>query len=356
MRLSILIKTYNEEDKIAACIDSVFNSIQGIEGGVEIVVADSLSTDATTEIVKQYEVKLVQLRAATDRGCGSGVQLGFQHSTGRYVYFLDGDMELQPGFLSQALDLLERDKGLAGVSGILRDKRMRNWFDRQRPKYKLLTQPGEVGCLHGGGLYRRAAIENAGGYAGNRNLQAFEEAELGWRLRSQGWRMLRIPALAILHTGHADTTLSLIARLWRSGRVNSGGVLLKLALTQPWRFRAIKMLIHPLATLAYWVIWLVSLIFVDDWHIFAALAGLGLLIYTSVIFKKRNFREAAIAVLLWHLAALGIIRGFAIRNLHSPNAEIPSVVLKEGERRVLAIQDVSPPPLATERERIGATN
>ena len=77
MRLSVLIKTYNEGGKIAKCIKSVLDSVREIEGGVEIVVADSLSTDDTVEIAKNYDVKVVQLRAAEDRGCGTGVQLRF---------------------------------------------------------------------------------------------------------------------------------------------------------------------------------------------------------------------------------------------------------------------------------------
>ncbi|SES88340.1 Glycosyltransferase, GT2 family [Nitrosospira multiformis] len=355
MRLSVLIKTYNEGSKIAKCIQSVLDSVQGIEGGVEIIVADSLSTDDTVEIAKNYDIKVVQLRSIEDRGCGSGVQLGFQHSSGRYVYLLDGDMELQAPFLSQALELLEGDSRLGGVSGLLRDRTIRNWFERQRNNHKPTT-PGEVACLPGGGLYRRTAIENAGGYAGNRNLQAFEEAELGFRLRSQGWRLVRIPVVAVLHTGHVGTTGSLIGRLWRNGRVASGGMFLKLALAQPYRFDAIRMFIHPLATLAYWIIWLVSLILVEDGRILAGLTGFGLLVYACLVFKKRSFRDAAISMLLWHLAALGIIRGFALRNLHSPNAEIPSVVLKESESEAAVVREMLPSTLAIEPKRIGAAN
>jgi hypothetical protein len=68
------------------------------------------------------------------------------------------------------------------------------------------------------------------------------------------------------------------------------------------------------------------------------LAGFGLLIYASLVFKKRSFRDAAISMLLWHIAALGIVRGFAIRNLHSPNTEIPSLVLKGTEQEVAVTQ------------------
>lgn len=330
MELSILIKTYNEEGKIDRCIASVLQSIQGIEGRVEIIVADSLSTDATIEIAKNYRVKLVQLCTVADRGCGTGVQLGFQHAAGRYVYFLDGDMELQRDFLLQALGLLKSNDRLAGVSGVTQDRQMNNWFDRHRLKNKSPAVPLEMEWLSGGGLYRRAAIEDAGGYAGNRNLKAFEEAELGLRLRSRGWRLLRVPIVAILHTGHADSTYSLIARHWRSGRMDAGGVFLRLALNQAWRLRVIRLFIHPLATLVYWATWLLCLIFIGDLWILAMLTGAGLFIYIALALKKQSFGDAAISVLLWHITALGIVRGFTTQELHSPITEIDSIVLNEG--------------------------
>ena len=89
----------------------------GIGGGVEILVADSLSSDQTVTVAAAFPVKIVQLANAKDRGCGSGVQLGYQYAQGEFVYLLDGDMELQRGFLLQALGLLERDDRLAGVWG-----------------------------------------------------------------------------------------------------------------------------------------------------------------------------------------------------------------------------------------------
>ncbi|HVW64818.1 MAG TPA: glycosyltransferase [Nitrosospira sp.] len=330
MRLSILIKTYNEAEKIETCLRSVLEAIRGIEGGVEIIVADSLSTDATIEIVKNYPAKLVQLRDASDRGCGTGVQLGFQHAAGRFVYLLDGDMELQRSFLLQALEMIESNDEIGGISGIALDKRINNWFDRHRLKTKSILEPRDMEWLGGGGLYRRAAIEQAGGYAGNRNLKAYEEAELGLRLRSRGWRLMRIPVLAILHTGHVDSTYSLVARHFRSGRLDSGGVLLKIAITEPWRGRVARLFIHPLCTLLYWFCWLVCLVFVNDWRVFSALAVLGLSIYIASAVKKRSLTDAFISLLLWHVTALGILRGLMIQKWQPPASEIPSRVLNEG--------------------------
>lgn len=54
MKISATIITLNEEDKIRPCLES----LQGVVD--EIVVVDSLSTDATKAICNEYEVKFVE--------------------------------------------------------------------------------------------------------------------------------------------------------------------------------------------------------------------------------------------------------------------------------------------------------
>lgn len=54
MKISATIITLNEEDKIRPCLES----LQGVVD--EIVVVDSLSTDATKKICNDYEVKFVE--------------------------------------------------------------------------------------------------------------------------------------------------------------------------------------------------------------------------------------------------------------------------------------------------------
>ena len=114
--------------------------------------------------------------------------------------------------------------------------------------------------------------------------------------------------------------------------------MLKLALTQPWGPRVARLFIHPLATLFYWATWLTCLIFVNDWRVLTALAGVGLFAYVALALKKRSFIDAGISLLLWHVTALGIIRGFIIRELYSPVVEIPSIVLSEGMPGELVIR------------------
>lgn len=328
MKLSILVKTYNEERNIQRCLDAVLCAIDGMSE-VEVIVADSLSTDETIAIASRYPVTIVQMTAACDRGCGAGVQLGFQHARGEYIYLLDGDMELQGGFLREALRQMENDAQLGGIGGILEDSQSSNYFDRYRLKNKPAARPGEVEWLAGGGLYRRAAILDAGGYAGNRNLKAFEEAELGLRLRSRRWRLVRLPTVAVVHTGHAASTLSLVGRHWRSGRLDAAGILLKSAVGHPWLARVMRLCMHPLAVLLYWPSLLLLMLPPVPGLLPAGMAVLGVALGVALIWKKRSLQDALFSIFLWHVGAAGLLRGMLASHLVSPLAAIPSRTLRE---------------------------
>src|SRR4051794_30581053 len=99
--VSIIIKAFNEEKRIALAIESALAALEDVDG--EIILADCASTDSTVQIARGYPIKIVQLDNIDDRSCGTGAQLGFQYSGGRYVYLLDGDMQLSRGFLPVAI-------------------------------------------------------------------------------------------------------------------------------------------------------------------------------------------------------------------------------------------------------------
>ncbi len=93
--------------------------------------------------------------------------------------------------------------------------------------------------LGGGGLYRREAIESVG-YLAHRWLPAFEEAELGFRLRAAGWRLVRLPEAAVSHTGHVESSWGMVRRLWRNRRAHATGMFLRSAYRKAWWWRAVQ--------------------------------------------------------------------------------------------------------------------
>lgn len=315
--LSVLIKALNEESRIGACIDSVQRALSEVAVSAEIVVADALSADATGAIAMARGARVVTLRDMHDRGCGSGMQLGYQASRGELVMFMDADMELEPGFLGTAIEALARNERLAGVAGQLIDTADNNWFDRKRIQDGRASSDCLVRSLGGGGLYRRSAIEVCGGYAGNRNLKAFEEAELGLRLRNGGWQLLRLAVPGVRHTGYTESSLGLIRRYWSARRMDAAGVLLRSSVYAPWCREVLRMFAHPLAVMAFWCATILC-VFVFGADSFVVSGASAAFVFLLLAIKKRNLQDAAISVLLWHIAAVGLIRGFIVGPARDP--------------------------------------
>jgi GT2 family glycosyltransferase len=222
--LSVVIKALNEAEKIGACIRSVLAVTD--PATTEIIVADSLSEDATVAVAAQFPVRVVQLARREDRGCGTAAQLGFQHARGKRLLLLDGDMELDPKFLPAAARALDADPSLAGVGGLVIDRVMTLEFQRRAAAASPSLKPGYHKHLAGGGLFRMDAVRRSG-YFTDRNLHAFEELELGTRLSAEGWRLLRLDLPAVHHHGHAMPAARLLWHRWRTRYVLGQGELLR---------------------------------------------------------------------------------------------------------------------------------
>ena len=159
----IIIKAYNEQDNIARAIESALAAAQPYGG--EVILADSASTDRTLEIAARYPITVVRLGHPERRCCGLGPQLGFQHSSGDYVYILDGDMQLDASFIPKAIACMEREADVAGVGGEVRETRAPNTEFRgriNRLNRLVVDKKVAIDRLNGGALYRRAALVEAG--------------------------------------------------------------------------------------------------------------------------------------------------------------------------------------------------
>jgi len=331
--LSVVIKALNEEAKIAQCLQSVIDELQHLALPAEVILSDSISTDRTVEIAAAFPVKVVQFEQLADRGCGAGVQLGYQHAKGRFVFFLDGDMVLQAGFLAAGLAALKADSALGGVAGLMVDAEVRNAFDAHRVNAAVSSVAREESVLNGGGLYRREAIEQAGAYAANRNLKGWEEADLGMRVRAAGWRLRRLAVPAVIHDGHQRSTWALLAGMWRSGRAFSSGVLIRQALGKPWLGAVLRHLAHPLATLCWYLLGGLCAVFslltepgpgssmrpgaLELWA-YASVLG-----FAGLCLLKRGLRPALLSLVLWHYWLMAILRGL-FEPLRSPLEPIAS--------------------------------
>lgn len=307
--LTIGIKALNEGNNIAHTLEYAVAAAR-LAGG-EVLLADSGSEDATVEIANRYPVRIVQLAHRGERCCGAGAQMAFQHARGRYFYLLDGDMRIDPDFLPRAIAYLDAHPDVAGVGGQLRERVIANAAFRIRARAQARLRPDgdAVGQLDGGGLYRRAAIESVG-YFADRNLCAFEEMDLGLRLKAAGWRLARLPLPAVDHFGHASPGYALLWRRLRSGYAGGAGQLLRAALGKshlPLVLRRSSHLRYALIVLVWWIALGLALAGGPLWAAVAALLLAPLLFLTI---RRRSLPLALYTFVSWNVTAAATVAGF----------------------------------------------
>ncbi len=100
-KFSIVIPVYNVEKYIGKCLDSVFKQDYK---NYEVIVVNDGSTDKSMDIVKKYDVKIVNSK---HKGVSSSRNLGVKEATGEYLLFLDSDDYYEKGLLKKISKELE---------------------------------------------------------------------------------------------------------------------------------------------------------------------------------------------------------------------------------------------------------
>jgi glycosyltransferase involved in cell wall biosynthesis len=325
VKVSIVIKALNEQANIERVLRSALAAATAVDG--EVILADSLSTDNTLEIAKKFPAKIVQLTNPAERSCGIGAQLGYQYAHGDFVYVLDADMEIEIDFLRQAIALMEKDDRLAGVGGILEEMHLGNLeFQARVQRAPADMQAGEVGHLSGGGLYRRTAIDQIG-YLTNRNLHAYEEFELGIRLRAAGWRLVRLPTVSVKHYGHTMPAYRLLRRRWASRYSQGLGELVRASFGEshmPILLKEMTDLWLYLVVILWWIVLLLTIVMVRPWPTMMSLFALLLALpFVAMVIKKKDFSLGIYSVVAWQFLSAGMLLGL-MRKQISPSARIAS--------------------------------
>jgi GT2 family glycosyltransferase len=328
-KVTVGIKALNEEARIASALASAVAAVEPLGG--EVILADSGSRDRTIEIARAFPVTIVQLANPAERCCGAGAQLAFQQARGRYFYLLDGDMVLDPTFLARGIAYLESHPDVAGVGGRVIEMNLEGEGFRVRAAGQakaLHSRPGEVDRLDCGGLYRVDALRQVAWFA-DRNLHAFEEFELGARLRAMGWKLARIDCPAVQHYGHVMGGYRLLLRRIASGYSGAPGEVLRGALGQrhlPVVLRDLAHVRNGIAVMIWWVLLIAALFAPGSWWTLVALLIVPL---AFLSLRHRSLRLGLYLLVAWNVTAFSLVPGFVRRRV-PPDRPLEFVTLATG--------------------------
>lgn len=206
--LGIVVIGRNEGDRLRICLESVAGLAEAV------VYVDSGSTDGSVELAQSLGVEVVGLDLSTPftaaRARNAGLRkLGKLVPGLRYVQFVDGDCEVQGGWLETGRAALEADPELAVVCGRCRERHPERSIYNRLADLEWNTPVGPAESCGGNALYRVGPLREVGGFAPD--LIAGEEPELCFRLRRAGWSVQRLDAEMVLH----DMAMTRFSQWWR---------------------------------------------------------------------------------------------------------------------------------------------
>jgi glycosyltransferase involved in cell wall biosynthesis len=275
---------------------------------------DSQSTDNSLKIAQDLGAECYLVEGKPNPAAGRHV--GFAHGAGTYVFFVDGDMEVYPGWLPQGIEYLEQHPGVAGVAGItdwevIEGDRIRTIPNRWGIRRNSAMVTSGVG---GGFIYRREALLKAGDF--DPTIPRGEEFELYLRILAQGYILVYLSIPMALHRDHKGSLgKNFIRQSLFTPNIFISGVVARKAPSHPavramlWQ-RYWLFLWHPISLL------LLTLFMFQPHWVSLGLAWLvggaiaGQLFYAHWRYKGRNIFRALVSLLTINLFAPAFLIGY----------------------------------------------
>lgn len=107
--VSIIIVNYNTKELTKDCIDSIYEKTSDIS--FEIIVVDNDSKDGSLELLSR-DSRIKFIESGENLGFGKANNLGVQHSSGKYVFFLNSDTILLNNAVKMMYDFMEQNTEL----------------------------------------------------------------------------------------------------------------------------------------------------------------------------------------------------------------------------------------------------
>lgn len=197
--VSFIVIGRNEGQRLVHSIKSIHRFIQEESiNDCEIIYVDSQSTDKSVENAISLGIKKIFIITGI---CNAAIgrNIGAKEAIGDILFFLDGDMQLIPGFFSTIVDE-EGNMRYPFVSGIESDVLYDNEWKYVKTQYRRKFIPEKVTYeITTGGMFciSRTLWNEIKGMDGR--LRANEDLDVGIRLYRKGFPLCRKPDLWVNH-------------------------------------------------------------------------------------------------------------------------------------------------------------
>lgn len=106
--VSIIIVTFNSQNTIVECVDSVLSTVK--KNTFEIIISDNSKNDDTEKVVKEkYDKndKVIYIHNNENLGFSKGNNVGIKKANGKYVLFLNPDAKVYEKTIDGMMDFMK---------------------------------------------------------------------------------------------------------------------------------------------------------------------------------------------------------------------------------------------------------
>jgi N-acetylglucosaminyl-diphospho-decaprenol L-rhamnosyltransferase len=230
--IDVVVVCWNDRDKIASALDSVFalDEVRTDPAFANVVVSDNGSSDGSREFVRgRYGGKVTILENGSNLGFGAACNRAFAATSARYVYLLNPDATLHEGALAKIVAFLDAHPrcGIAGsriynLDGSIQEScgefdtwtgaflRSSAWGDlpplrrfANGASLRAWDYEGErrVDLAIGAALALRREMLTEIGTFDERFFLYHEEVDLATRAAAAGWETWYVPSSRATHEG-----------------------------------------------------------------------------------------------------------------------------------------------------------
>ncbi len=187
--ITIIVPTRNEERNIGRCLSSVLSQNYPRKL-LEIILIDNHSEDRTVELAQNYGAKVYI------KGPERNVQrdYGVQQSNGKYLMFIDADMELENSIVKDAVEKCESN----GYEAVILPEVSEGegfWANCRKLEKKSFLNDNMMETPNR--FIKREVYVSVGGY--DKTLIVGEDFDLGDRIKEAGYKVGRVKSFIRHH-------------------------------------------------------------------------------------------------------------------------------------------------------------
>ena len=218
--LSIIIVNWNAKEVLRDCLESIRQNV--VDVSIEIIIVDNNSNDNSQDMIEKEYPQAILIKNLQNFGYGRANNQGIRGAKGKYSLILNPDTLLLPGMFERMYQFLEENPDAAACGPKLLDSHyfpstpmlydptlwqifaadtfLRKLFPRLCvPHYPEPTIRAPVERISGCCFLARTDALKSVGIFDERIFLFYEEADLFYRLRKNGWTVYYLPDVSIVH-------------------------------------------------------------------------------------------------------------------------------------------------------------